>query len=211
MMAKISFPPAENADSDGFIGITGELTVDMLLAAYSQGIFPWPWCEEFIAWFSPPKRGVLFFKDLHVSRSLRKEIKKTKLEIRTNTAFKEVINACAKATNRGANNGTWITKEMINGYINLHKAGYAYSVETYLGNKLVGGLYGVRIGDFISGESMFYAVENASKIALVWLIESLKDTPVTWLDCQMVTPHMKSFGAGEITRKRFLKLLDEAL
>lgn len=210
-MGKIVFPPVEDADPDGFLGVGGDLNVETLLAAYTHGVFPWPWCEEFPAWFAPPKRGVLFFKDLHVPRSLTKAMKKQQFEVKFNTAFKSVINLCAQSTNRGKDNGTWITQAMIDGYIKLHKAGYAYSVESYQDKKLVGGMYGVRIGDFVSGESMFYAVTNASKVALLTWIETLQQQGIKWLDCQMVTPHMKNFGAVEITRKKFLTLLNQAL
>lgn len=207
----LNFPPVEEADSDGLLGIGGDLSPENLLAAYTQGIFPWPWTDEYVAWFSPPKRCVLLFDDLHISQSLKKVLRRNPFEIRFNTAFKQVITACAESLNRGKQNGTWITPSMIKGYTALHKAGYAHCVEAYKEKKLVGGIYGVQIGKYFSGESMFYTEPNASKVALVKLLEKLKNEGSTWMDCQVITPHTKAFGAKEISRNQFLKRLRKSL
>jgi leucyl/phenylalanyl-tRNA--protein transferase len=144
-MAIADFPPVEHADEHGLLALGGDLDLESLLLAYTRGIFPWPISEEYpLAWFSPDPRGILAFDKLHLSKSLRKFLKKNPYEIRFNTNFEGVIMNCAKVS-RAENQGTWITEDIINSYINLHKKGFAYSVETYLDNVLVGGVYGVCI------------------------------------------------------------------
>jgi len=207
-VAILDFPPVEQADEHGLLALGGDLSLESLLLAYTRGIFPWPISEEYpLAWFSPDPRGILAFDKLHLSKSLRKFLKKNPYEIRFNTNFEAVIMNCAKVP-RAENQGTWITEDIINSYINLHKNGFAYSVETYLDNVLVGGVYGVCINRFYSGESMFHTADNASKVALIALLYQLKQKDIGWLDTQMVTPVVESLGGIEIPRETYLKMLD---
>jgi len=211
-VAIIEFPSPESADENGIVATGGDLELPSLLLAYSQGIFPWPISEDFpLAWFSPDPRGVLHFKDLHISRSTQKIINRNTFEIRFNSNFESVIKECASSNNRKEGNQTWITDDIIHAYLELHRHGYAYSVEAYANQRLVGGLYGVQIGRFVSGESMFYLENNASKIALISLIHHLKSQGITWLDTQMVTPIVSSLGGVEIPRKEFLRLLKSSI
>lgn len=206
----LSFPPLELATPEGLVAIGGDLEVSSLKLAYSQGIFPWPHEEEApMMWYSPDPRGVLFYKDLHVPQSLRKTLKSKKFTVTYNTCFEKVIEACAKAK-RSDNQSTWITSKMREAYIDLFHAGFAYSVEVFLETKLVGGIYGVKLSNYVSGESMFYLVSNASKVALVTLMERLYAQGIEWLDTQMVTPVVASLGGKEIARKDFLNLLKKS-
>jgi leucyl/phenylalanyl-tRNA--protein transferase len=210
-MAITQFPPVESADEDGLLALGGDLEIESLLLAYSQGIFPWPISEEYpLAWFSPDPRGILAFDKLHLSKSFRKFLKKNPYEIRFNTNFEAVIMNCA-LVKRNGQASTWITQEIINSYIELHKKDYAYSIETYRENSLVGGVYGVCINRFYSGESMFHLEDNASKVALVSLLYQLKQRGIGWIDTQMVTPVVESLGGVEIPRETFLKILNVAL
>ena len=210
-MAIAEFPPVEHADEHGLLALGGDLDVDSLLLAYSKGIFPWPISEEYpLAWFSPNPRGILAFDKLHLSKSLRKFLKKNPYEVRYNTNFKEVIVNCAMVR-RAEDQGTWITEDIIKAYIELHKNGYAYSIETYLDDKLVGGVYGVCINRFYSGESMFHKADNASKVALIALLYQLNQQNIGWLDTQMVTPVVESLGGVEIPRETYIKMLNVAL
>ena len=210
-MAIADFPPVDSADEHGLLALGGDLDVDSLLLAYSRGIFPWPISEEYpLAWFSPNPRGILAFEKLHLSKSLRKFLKNNPYEVRFNTNFEQVIMNCSMVA-RADNQGTWITQEIIEGYIRLHKEGYAYSVESYLGGALVGGVYGVCINRFYSGESMFHKADNASKVALVALLYSLNQQDIGWLDTQMVTPVVESLGGMEIPRETYLKMLEVAI
>lgn len=206
-MAIADFPPLDHADEHGLLALGGDLELESLLLAYSRGIFPWPISEEYpLAWFSPDPRGILAFDKIHLSKSLRKFLRKNPYEIRFNTNFEAVIMNCAKVP-RAENQGTWITQDIIESYINLHKNGFAYSVETYLDNVLVGGVYGVCINRFYSGESMFHTANNASKVALIALLYQLKQKDIGWLDTQMVTPVVESLGGVEITRETYIKML----
>lgn len=206
-MAIVGFPPLEAADEHGLLALGGDLELESLLLAYSQGIFPWPISDEYpLAWFSPDPRGILTFDKLHLSKSFKKFLKNNPYEVRFNTNFEEVIINCSKIP-RADNAGTWITEDIIKAYINLHKEGYAYSVETYLDEELVGGVYGVCINRFYSGESMFHKADNASKVALVSLLYKLKQQDIGWLDTQMVTPVVESLGGLEIPRETYLKML----
>lgn len=215
-MAIAAFPPVETADEHGLIALGGDLELESLLMAYSQGIFPWPISKEYpLAWFSPNPRGILTFDSLHIGQSLRKFLRKNPYEIKFNTNFEAVIRACAQ-TPRPDQNGidgmnTWITEDIIEAYINLFKHGFAYSSETYFEGELVGGVYGVCINRFYSGESMFYHKENASKVALVSLLYSLHQKEINWLDTQMVTPVVKSLGGHEVPRETFLKMLARSI
>lgn len=210
-MAIISFPPVETADEHGLLALGGDLEIDSLLMAYTQGIFPWPINAEYpLAWFSPDPRGILAFGNLHLPKSFKKFLKKNPYEIRFNTNFEAVIMNCARVK-RSDELSTWITQDIIDAYIALHKEGYAYSVETYEGETLVGGVYGVCINRFYSGESMFHLKDNASKVALVSLLFKLQQQDIHWIDTQMVTPVVEALGGVEIPRSKYLKMLEHAL
>jgi leucyl/phenylalanyl-tRNA--protein transferase len=207
----IIFPPIESASPEGLLAIGGNLDTETLLTAYSQGIFPWPISKESpLTWFSPDPRGIVYVEDFHISKSFTKFLKNNSLEVRFNTNFEEVLNNCA-STVRKHEAGTWITQEILDGYINLFNAGYAYSVEVYNSKNLVGGLYGVTIGNFISGESMFHKESSASKLALYALISVLKHNNIEWLDTQMVTPVIESMGGTEVDRDIFLDELSKVI
>lgn len=210
----LRFPPIESADEDGILAIGGDLDPDSLLLAYSQGIFPWPVSmpapspEYLLAWFCPPKRAVLIFKDLHIPRSLERARKSAPFRFTLDQAFTRVIEECSRAPRPGQD-GTWITPGMVQAYIRLHELGHAHSVEAWQGNRLVGGVYGVDAGGAFAGESMFYLEPNASKLALLHMIDHLSGHGLEWIDIQMVTPHMERLGAKLIPRARFLKLLSQ--
>lgn len=210
-----NFPPIESADEHGLLALGGDLETESLLLAYSRGIFPWPISEDYpLAWFSPDPRGILAFDKLHLSKSLRKFLKKNPYEVRFNTNFEAVIMNCAMIKRPEGNEGpqgTWITKDITNSYIELHKKGFAYSMESYLDDVLVGGVYGVCINRFYSGESMFHKAENASKVALISLLYQLKQQDIGWLDTQMVTPVVESLGGTAIPRETYLKMLKISL
>ncbi|NMC62108.1 MAG: leucyl/phenylalanyl-tRNA--protein transferase [SAR324 cluster bacterium] len=210
-MAISKFPSVDLADESGLLAVGGDLEVESLLLAYRNGIFPWPFSDEFPAWFSPPKRAVLFFKDFHIPKSLKKKLRKGNYTIYVNRDTPSVIRACANAKNRKGQRGTWITKDMIEAYIRLHMAGYCHSVECYQETRLIGGYYGVCINQFCGGESMFHIETDASKLCLFHLVEILKAKGVTWLDVQMLTPLLEHFGAREIPRTDFLSLLEDSL
>lgn len=204
-----AFPPVEHAlrEPNGLLAIGGDLSLDRLLAAYRQGIFPWFSDGEPILWWSPDPRMVLFPDELKVARSLQKTIKNRPFELRLNTAFREVITACS-STLRPDQHGTWITQNIIDAYCRLHEAGYAISSEAWLDGKLVGGCYGVKIGHMFYGESMFHHINDASKVAFVHLVEYLRNLQVGMIDCQMKTAHLARFGAREISRADFMQKLD---
>lgn len=199
-------PPAEDADARGLVAVGGDLRAERLLDAYQRGIFPWYEEGLPILWHSPDPRMVLFVDELEVGRSLRKRLRKNEYEVRFDTAFDTVIRRCA-ATSRPGQDGTWITSEMIDAYCELHRLGYAHSVETYREGELVGGLYGVNVGGVFCGESMFAAAPDASKVAFVWAVRQLERWGVELVDCQVYTDHLARFGAYEIRRRDFLKLL----
>jgi leucyl/phenylalanyl-tRNA--protein transferase len=210
-MAIVEFPPVDEADEHGLVALGGDLEIESLLLAYSKGIFPWPINEEYpLAWFSPDPRGILAYDKLHLSTSFRKFLKKNPYEVRFNTNFEAVIRNCA-VVKRADQTATWITEDLIRAYIELNIQGYAYSIETYLEDRLVGGVYGVCINRFYSGESMFHLEDNASKVALVSLLYMLKQREIGWLDTQMVTPVVESLGGVEIPRETFLKILEVSL
>ncbi|QDK41255.1 leucyl/phenylalanyl-tRNA--protein transferase [Bacteriovorax stolpii] len=210
-MAIAQFPPVDTADEHGLLALGGDLELESLLLAYSKGIFPWPISSEYpLAWFSPDPRGILAFEKLHMSKSLRKFLRKSPYEVKFNTNFEAVIMNCAQVP-RSDNQGTWITQDIINAYINLFKNGFAYSVETYLDERLVGGIYGVCINKFYSGESMFHIEDNASKVALISLLYQLHQQGIGWIDTQMVTPVVESLGGVSIPRETYLKMLHKSL
>ena len=184
---------------------------ETILKSYSLGIFPMS--ESFddpnLYWINPKKRGIIPINDFKISKSLKKEIKRNKFKITINKSFSKVITNCAKKTE--ARPTTWINKEIIELYSNLHKIGHAHSIEAWFKNKLVGGLYGVSLGSAFFGESMFSSMSNASKICLVYLIANLKFKEFTLLDIQFVNPYLKKLGAIEISRKKYLKILGSSL
>jgi leucyl/phenylalanyl-tRNA--protein transferase len=204
------FPPPDYADPSGLLAVGGDLSKERLLEAYRLGIFPWYSDDQPILWWSPDPRLVLDLKDFKISRSLSKTLKKGVFQVTFDHAFEEVIQACAVVP-RAAQNGTWITEEMQEAYINLHGLGYAHSVESWFGGKLAGGLYGVSLGKAFFGESMFRLKTDASKVALATLVEKLKSWDFHFIDSQMTTEHMVRLGAKELPRRIFLKRLQSAL
>lgn len=187
-----------------------DLRIDTLREAYRKGIFPWPHDGMPLPWFSPRRRAVIFFDELHVGRSLRKTWKRAPYTFTIDRDFPSVIRACA-AAERPEQDGTWIAPRIVDAYTAFHRAGDAHSVEVWDANgALAGGLYGVDSGGIFTGESMFHAQPDASKLALLFLIEHLRPRGATLLDCQVMTPHMRALGAREISRGRFLDLLAES-
>lgn len=201
---KLEFPHPETADEHGIVAIGGDLSVERLVLAYRHGIFPWFNDDEPVLWWSPDPRFVLFPKDLKVGRSLRKVIRNKGFEVRFDTAFDQVIAYCARLPRPGQG-GTWITEEMRQAYLALHQTGWAHSVEVWLNNQLVGGLYGVAMGRFFFGESMFYLEPNASKVALYHLCTRFEKAPL--IDCQVANPFFADMGAVHVHRRDFLKVL----
>lgn len=211
-MAIEAFPPIESADEHGLLALGGDLEPESLILAYTSGIFPWPINDEYpLAWFSPDPRGVLYTEELHLSKSLKKFLRKNPFQVTFNQQFEAVIKNCALQKRHGQES-TWITDELMEAYIQFHKLGFAYSVEVLnQDQKLVGGLYGVNINKYFSGESMFHLEDNASKVALIALVSKLRDFEIPYLDTQMVTPVIKSLGGTEIPRELFLKYLSKSL
>ncbi len=208
------FPPTEYAcrDPDGLLGVGGALNPSWLLAAYRRGIFPWYSDGQPILWWSPEPRAVLFPEHLKVSRSLGKSLRNRGYRVTLDTAFERVIAACAEPRRddlEDEESGTWIIEEMRAAYVEMHRLGHAHSVEVWLGDKLVGGLYGIAIGRTFFGESMFSRARDASKVALVRLVEWLKEHDFGLIDCQQATGHLMSLGAETLARPRFEALLDE--
>ena len=188
---------------NGLIGIGGDLSTKRLLKAYSQGIFPWYSEEEPILWYSPDPRMVITPEVFHLSKSLNKIILSKKFEVRINTAFVDVITHCQKI-NRPGQSGTWIGDDMLRAYCELHDSGYAHSYEVYEKDKLVGGLYGVALGQVFFGESMFSLVSNASKVAFAYLLQK---SHYRLIDCQVENPHLESLGAFKLARDLFIQQL----
>ncbi|MDO5516532.1 MAG: leucyl/phenylalanyl-tRNA--protein transferase [Clostridium sp.] len=206
---ELIFPDPKFSEEDGLLAVGGDLSIDRLLLAYSNGIFPWYSKGEPILWWSPKPRFVLIPEDIRISKSMKKIIKKGEFQVTFNNDFAGVIGNCKSM--RENEEGTWITDEMKEAYIDLHKAGYAMSVETYLDGQLVGGLYGVVIGRCYFGESMFSKVSNASKIALITLAERLKELNFEFIDCQVYTEHLESMGAKMVEWNKFKAMIDEGL
>ena len=205
------FPPVDKAlkSPNGLLCAGGDLAPERLLAAYSRGIFPWYSEGDPILWWSPDPRMVLFPEELKVSRSLRKAAARGTFEIRMDTAFREVMEACSGP--RDGQAGTWIVDEIIEAYTTLHRMGFAHSVESWRDGRLVGGLYGVALGRAFFGESMFARETDASKVALVALVARLRARDFTVIDCQQNTAHLASLGAREIPRAAFSQLLQESI
>lgn len=204
------FPPPHLASHEGLLAIGGDLRCERLLAAYRQGVFPWYNDGQPILWWSPDPRAILFPKKIKISRSLRKALKGDRFQVTLDTAFPEVMQACA-APRRKQGHGTWITHDMFAAYVELHRRGFAHSVEVRQDGELVGGLYGVALGGAFFGESMFSRATDASKIALAQLAQQLQAWNFDFIDCQLPTAHLMSLGAEEMPRKAFLELLDGAL
>ena len=198
-----TFPPISEAltDPDGLLAAGGELNIKRLLDAYRQGIFPWFDDTQPILWWSPNPRTVLYPGHAHISRSLKKTLNRNLFTITFDQAFSEVITECSAP--RGSDRGTWLTPEMIDAYINLHKNNHAHSIECWQNNELVGGLYGVSVGRVFFGESMFSRVTDASKVCLVKLSEHLKEWDYDLIDCQVESDHLTRMGAEQITREKF--------
>jgi leucyl/phenylalanyl-tRNA--protein transferase len=207
---EIVFPSPELAEEDGLLAVGGDLSVERLLLAYSMGIFPWYSGGSPILWWSPDPRLVLFPEELKISRSLRQTMKKGTFRVTFDAAFEEVMRGCAESPRKDGQ-GTWITAEMIKAYRRLHEKGAAHSVESWAAGRLAGGLYGVALGGVFFGESMFSRRSDASKVALVSLVEHLTEFGFRIIDCQMTTAHLVSFGAREIPRAEFLKRMKDAL
>ena len=204
------FPPLEESDENGLLAIGGDLGTERLKAAYSSGIFPWYQDGQPILWWSPDPRMVLYPDKLKVSHSLKQTIKSRRFQVTFDREFARVIDSCSQAT-RSGQDGTWITKEMKNAYIRLHKAGLAHSVETWLDGELAGGLYGVSLGGIFCGESMFHSQADASKVAFYYLVEKLKKWSFEIIDAQVFTSHLQSLGGELIDRKRYVEILNKAL
>jgi len=208
-MNKNVFPHPSQANEEGIVAMGGDLSVEILLSAYSQGIFPWPHEGLPILWFCPWERGILEFKNFHVPRSLRKYVNKKKWRYTWDQDFSSVIRACAIVPRVGQS-GTWINDQMILSYEKFHAANYAHSLEVWEGEELIGGIYGVFVNNIFSAESMFYKKSNASKWALWQLVNHLQSLGIEWIDVQMVTPITESFGAQLISQNDFLLKLHES-
>ena len=203
------FPPVERAleEPNGLLAAGADLSEARLLDAYASGIFPWYSAGQPVLWWSPDPRMVLIPAELKIPRSLRKRLARQDYEVRADSAFEEVIRACAEP--RRGQDGTWITDDMAEAYLRLHRSGHAHSVETWIGGTLAGGLYGVELGHMFYGESMFARVPDASKIALAHLVRQLARRACGLIDCQMKTPLLARFGAREIPRREFVRKLTE--
>jgi len=205
------FPPVEEAliEPNGLLAAGGDLSPERLLDAYARGIFPWFNEEDPVLWWSPDPRMVLFPRELHISRSLRRAIRSGQFSVTLDRAFDAVVDGCAGP--RVNQDGTWITGDMMLAYSRLAKLGFAHSIETWEGPDLVGGLYGVALGGVFYGESMFSRRSNASKVALAYLTRQLERWNFAVIDCQMATEHLASFGAREIPRADFLRSVQVAV
>ncbi len=205
------FPPAEQGDRDGLLMIGGRMTAERLLDAYRHGIFPWPFTEDpdRVAWWSPDPRAVIELDGFHIPRRLERTVRSGRFETSVNRAFAQVIEGCATEGRRA--HATWITPALAEAYRGLHQRGWAHSVEVWREGQLVGGVYGVAAGGLFSGESMFHRERDASKVALVRLVEQLRSRGYLLFDIQQLTPHTAQFGAHEIPRRDYLLRLRAAL
>ena len=205
---EIIFPDSQLAEPDGLLAVGGDLVPARILAAYQQGIFPWYSEGEPILWWSPAPRLVLFPEEFHLPRRLARTLRKNIFAVRADTAFADVITACA-SVRQDTGEGTWITEEMRNAYIALHELGFAHSLESWSERELVGGLYGVCLDRVFFGESMFSRRSDASKAALAALIQNAEQLNIRVIDCQMTTDHLLRFGSREISREEFDELLEQ--
>ena len=204
---QIIFPDTALAEPDGLLAIGGDLSIDRLILAYQRGIFPWFSEGDPILWYAPHERCVIFPQKIKVSKSMKKVLNSSVFKFTTNLAFDKVIMNCAN-TARKDQDGTWITNDMQQAYINLHQKGLAHSVEVWQNEKLVGGLYGVTVGKVFCGESMFSLVSNASKIALIYLCQT---NQYDLIDCQLPNDHLMSLGAEMISKQEYLDILSPNL
>ena len=205
----IWFPDVEESTEEGIVAVGGDLSVERLILAYSRGIFPWYSSDRSpILWWSPDPRFVLFPENLIVSKSMRPYFNQNKFKVTWDQNFEDVIKNCQKI-DREDQPGTWITSKMLAAYIQLHKKGYAHSVEVWLENELVGGLYGISLGKVFFGESMFAKVSNASKFGFISLVNQLKQKGFLLIDCQQETKHLESLGANAIKRKDFIDIIND--
>lgn len=204
------FPPAHQSTADGLVAVGGDLTPERLLLGYSRGLFPWYSEGTPILWWSPDPRCILPLDAVHVHKRLQRRLRQNVFRCTLNTAFEQVVQQCATSPRPGQKS-TWILPEMRRAYVRLHQLGFAHSVECWQGEQLVGGVYGVALGRAFFGESMFHCVPDASKAALLWLVDRLREGGVTLFDCQQETPHMVRLGARMISRTEFLRRLDVAL
>jgi leucyl/phenylalanyl-tRNA---protein transferase len=202
----IFFPPVDNAAPDGLLAVGGDLSSERLLLAYSKGIFPWYNEDEPICWWCPNPRFVLYPQKLKISKSMQSVLNNGRFTFTINKAFDKVITSC-KTVQRKNQDGTWIQPEIVNAYTLLHQQGYAISAETWQDDELVGGLYGVWLGNIFFGESMFSSESNASKFAFIKMVKYLKKEGVTLIDCQIYTSHLESLGAEMIDRKLICEML----
>ncbi|HAN78281.1 MAG TPA: leucyl/phenylalanyl-tRNA--protein transferase [Bacteroidales bacterium] len=205
----LRFPNPALADENGLLAVGGDFSVERLLLAYSSGIFPWPYQNFNYLWFSPPTRSVLVPSEIKISKSLAKTIRSQQFEIKFDTNFDQVVRSCASMV-RKEETGTWITKQIMEAYKQLHELGYAHSVETYFEGTLVGGLYGISQGAAFFGESMFHAKTDASKVAYVALAHKVKELGFIFIDNQLPTAHLASLGSKPIRRNVYLKLLSKS-
>jgi len=203
---EIQFPDPELADPSGILAVGGDLSPQRLLLAYRAGIFPWFNDGDPIVWWSPDPRMILYPKEVRVSQSMKKVLRDKLFRVTFDSDFGAVITNCKKQPRPGQK-GTWITKEMLDAYLQLHEMGYAHSVEVWKENMLAGGLYGVSLHGFFAGESMFSKTSNASKAAFILLSKTLERLGLGMIDCQLHTPHLSSLGAKEISRENYLKEL----
>jgi leucyl/phenylalanyl-tRNA---protein transferase len=203
------FPPVHRATIDGVLAIGGELSTELLIDAYCHGIFPWPNHRGVIEWHAPPLRAVIELDELHIARRLARTLRHSDFEVRRDTAFRECMIGCATAQDR--HEGTWITPPMLAAYVQLHEIGIAHSVETWRDGKLVGGVYGVAIGAMFAAESMFYRESNASKVALVHLVEHLRSRKYELLDIQQWTANSSRLGCRVLRRDEFLRRVEHAI
>ncbi len=204
---QLNFPPVESANNEGLLAVGGDLSTERLILAYRSGIFPWFNADSLILWWSPDPRMVLFPHKVKISKSMRKVLHGGRFRLTKNRCFETVISQCS-SIKRSGQEGTWITREMKEAYIELHKKGHAKSYEVWEKDKLVGGLYGIDLGHVFCGESMFSKVSNASKFAFIRLAQELEDNHYSLIDCQVYNEHLASLGAEEMPRTRFLKILE---
>jgi len=207
----LAFPSPHQAltDPNGLLAVGGDLSPKRLITAYRNGIFPWFSHDEPIMWWSPDPRAVILLDDIRINRTLRKVLNRQVFQVSVNKAFPEVVSLCANAPFRKED--TWIVPSMKAAYIKLNDLGHAHSIEVWQDNALVGGLYGVAINGYFSGESMFYKTSNASKVALVYLAELLSNAGIKLIDCQILNPFLADMGAREISREQFIQQKDEAM
>lgn len=205
----ISFPHPFEANEDGIVALGGDLSPERLILAYRKGIFPWFNDGDIPMWWSPNPRSVLYTNEIKISKSMRNILNRGMFHVTVDTAFEKVIRKCR--ISRVDKEGTWITEDIIRSYVTLHNLGFAHSVEVWQENELVGGLYGVSMGNMFFGESMFSQVSNASKVGFIFLANKLNQFGFKIIDCQIQNPHLESMGAVEIAREEFLVELNESL